>query len=1305
MIASAEPESTTARAPEPSYEPIEELKLRFVGPARLQLLGHGDLSTIVTTAGTGATMWNGLDIHRFREDAAVDAYGLFIYVRDLASGRLWSAGYAPTRQRADRYSVELRADKVTIRRRDGDIETVTEIAVSPEHAAEVRRVTVTNHGSSPREIEVTSFMEVVLAPRAADMAHRAFGDMFVETAALPEKSAMLARRRPRAPEERDVWLMQTLTDEEGSWSHFEYDCSRARFIGRDHTVASPEVLSRRAALANRAGDALDPAIILRKRAVLPAGGTARLALCTAVAMTRERATELVDTFQSRAVVRDTFALAAVASRAELERLGITAVMASRAQRLLSAVLLPHASLRGSLSASGLSGWARDALWSNGISGDLPILLIQIDGPDYGRLCREVLAAQELWRIRGIAVDLVILNRHSNGDLQPAQKRLLDIIAASPARERIKKPGGVVLLHANEIQAAHIPLLLASARVVLSASSGSLARQLSAAEHAPHDPVPQKVAPRNVDNREELPTSDEVLAFDNDHGGFANDGREYVIAVDGEKRTPAPWCNVIANERFGFVVSESGSGYTWSNNSQSHRLTPWSNDAVADPPGEAIYLTDDTTGEIWSATPLPAGGGRAYRIRHGQGYSVFEHLRGGISHELTLFVDPEASIKVMRLHLRNIDTKPRKLRACGVVEWVLGGVRERSGLTVTTEIDGPTSAVLAFNRWATYADKYAFFASTSHPLAATADREEFFGRYGSRERPVGLERVTLSGRAGAGLDPCAALLVDASLEPGETKDIVFLLGEASTRADALGVIADFRDSARIQRSLSNAIGEWETTLGALHVETPDPALDILVNRWLVYQVLSGRFWARSGFYQSGGAYGYRDQLQDVMALLVSRPEIVREHILRAARRQFVEGDVQHWWHPDTGEGVRTRCSDDMLWLPYVVAAYVETTGDDAVLDEQLPYLSERRLRDDEHDLFSSPPLSETTGSLYEHCTRAFDAGATEGPNGLPLMRDGDWNDGMNRVGGKTGESIWLAWFLAKTCRDFAKLAERKGNRARAAWCEERAQKIAKAAEAHTWDGQWYRRAYFDDGTPLGSLLSVECKIDAIAQSWAVISGVADPERARLANTKAIELLFGDRIMRLFTPPFEGNGPNPGYIQGYPAGIRENGGQYTHGALWTVLAEAVLGNGDRAFDLLSAMNPVHHGENPEACAKYAVEPYVMAADVYGGSNLVGRGGWTWYTGSAAWMYRIAVEAILGLQLRGTYVTLAPCIPRTWPKLEMDLRHRGTFLHIVLENPSGLSKGRCAVTVDRVPSADGRIPLDGQSHAVRAVLVQAP
>jgi len=1310
------PPATMLAAPppaEPEADVVDHVGLEMTSPVRAHLLGHAELSTLITATGGGITTFKGLDVHRYREDAALGHSGIFFYLRDVASGEFWSVGYQPTLKTPDSYDAAFAADRVEIRRRDGEIESLLEVAVSPEHPADVRRITITNHDDTARELELTTYTEVVLASRSADMAHPAFSSMFVEIEIPAISGLALARRRPRSTGEAETWLVQTLCAEDGEWQPIEAECSRARFIGRGNSLARPDALTGTRPFSSTLAPSLDPALALRSRVVVPARKRARIALTTALAPNRDAAVTLGESFLSPSSIARTFELAWADARVEMRHLGISGLQARRFQELLSFVVQPCKVLRYCPAAGDVRGPTRETLWAQGISGDLPMVVVRLDDTDFSELVRELVLAHELWRLNGIEVDLVVLNEEPSGYLSPVQDEALALIESTPAQAQQNQRGGVFLRRGEQLTHDGRTLLLQAARVVLRSSGGSLARQLRKALAGKDQGVLGSLAasepsPVETSKREGAVLAASKRLFDNGIGGFSEDGREYVMTIVPGDETPAPWCNVLANPSFGSVISERGSSFTWSQNSQSHRLTPWSNDAVSDPSGELVLIRDDETSACWSATPGPRGEGRSYEVRHTQGSTKFLHSADGIAHELVTFVDAIEPVKVTRLKLTNRGGAPRKLSLFGAVEWVLGSNRDVSRTTVVTDWVAEASTILAQNPSSNFHERRAFFSTSGEIQDFTCDREELFGISASREMPAALSGTGLLGVVGAGLDPCAALHVSMQLAPGETAEVLFVLGEGRDAAHALELAAQFRSSAYASERLAHVTEQWDRLLGAVTVRTPDAALDLLANRWLLYQALGARIWGRTAFYQSGGAYGFRDQLQDVLALLHADPQLAREHILRSAARQFSEGDVQHWWHPGTGEGVRTRCSDDLVWLPYALAHYVSATGDRAILDVPVTFLESRPLRPGEDDLFTAPNTAVETKSIYEHATRALDAAITQGAHGLPLMGAGDWNDGMNRVGkeGK-GESVWLAWFIVRTLKDFIPLAEARSDSSRVQRCRAEIARILAAAEAHAWDGQWYMRAIFDDGSPLGSSSSAECRVDAIAQSWAVLAG-ADPDRARTAMRSSEKHLVDETygMMSLLTPPFTGAGPDPGYIRAYPAGVRENGGQYTHGVLWTALAETALGDGAKAASLLSLFNPIRHASDLASRTRYAVEPYVIAADVYSAAGLEGRGGWTWYTGSAAWMYRVFVEHVLGVQLKDGRLTFVPCIPPEWPGYEVDYRSSAGLFHIKVENPHGLSGGRVRVEVDGELVAGGMIPLggDGRRREVRVVILAA-
>jgi cyclic beta-1,2-glucan synthetase len=1271
---------------------VEPILRRFHSPSLpippAHLLSNGRYAVMITAAGSGYSVWGKLAVTRWREDVTRDNWGSYLFLRDTANGEVWSAGYQPTCVEPDEYEVMFAEDRARITRRDGSISSALEIIVSPEDNVEIRRLTLTNHGVRTREIEVTSYTEITLTPQGADAAHPAFSNLFIQTEYVDSVAAIVASRRPRAANDPRNWFAHVVSSTEGEKAgSIEYETDRARFLGRSRSAANPLSVMDGRPLSNTVGAVLDPVASLRKRVQIPAGGSVRLAFSTMAAETHAEILNLADKYHDPAAFERASTLAWTHAQVQLHYLGIGNEEANLFQRLANRILYSDPSLRPSSEILKRSHLPVSGLWAHRISGDVPIILVRIDDADDRGLLRQLLRAHEYWRMRHLAVDLVILNEKPTSyaqDLQLYLENMVRTCQGATSHEHHDAHGDIFLLRADLLQEQDKLLLQTAARAILTNRQGSLNEQVMRFKRPDSKftrPVRRIASSLGESGAKLVPPP---LEFFNGLGGFANEGRDYVIVLGPNQRTPAPWSNVIANRDFGFIVSESGSSYTWSLNSRENQLTPWSNDPISDPSGEAIYISDRESGEVWTPTALPIRVENAlYITTHGQGYSRFEHLSHDIYSALLQFVAVNDPVKISALRVENKTAWTRSLSVTGYVEWVLGFLRSTNAPFIITEIDAETGAVFAHNPWNTeFGKRIAFFHVSLSEAKWTADRGEFLGRNGAFDRPAALLREeALSGKTGAGLDPCAALQCEIELAAGETREVRFMLGQAPNREIARELISRYRAQAT-DDLFEQTKSEWDRVLEKVEVITPERSLDLMLNRWLLYQTLSCRFWARTAFYQAGGAYGFRDQLQDSMALVVARPDEARAQILRAATRQFHEGDVQHWWHPPTGRGVRTRISDDLIWLPYVVLNYVEVTGDTPILDEQCTFLEGPILASGQDDAYFEPSISGQQASVFEHCARTLDRSLATGAHGLPLIGSGDWNDGMNRVGHEgRGESVWLAWFLNATLRAFAPVAAQRGEDERAMRWLAHAEALRIAIEQHAWDGAWYRRAYFDDGTALGSAANAECRIDSIAQSWAVISGAGTRERALLAMRAVDEYLIrpGDDLLLLFTPPFDKTPLDPGYIKGYLPGVRENGGQYTHAAVWSVIAYAMLGDGDKAGELFNMMNPINHASTRAGVHRYKVEPYVAAADIYAVPPHTGRGGWTWYTGSAGWMLRAGVEWMLGLRVRGNSLVIDPCIPRHWPEFKINYRHGTTRYEIRVDNPHHVSTGVVAITLD--------------------------
>jgi cyclic beta-1,2-glucan synthetase len=1249
---------------------------------------------------------------RWRADTTRDDWGTWIYVQDLESQKLWSTTLQPAGIDDQEWEVTFAPHKVDFRCTDPELAIYEEITVAPEDDVEIRRVRVTNHGNRPRRLALTTYGEIVLGDQDADRRHPAFNKLFIESEYLPETNMLMFRRRPRAAGEQALYLAHSLVAESGQYVTGAHESDRSRFLGRGGTPRRPASLNSGAInLRGSTGTVLDPILALSQILELKPHSRAEVAFILLAADSREQVLSLAERYQDWVQIERAFSQALSQSELELRRLDLTSEELERFQQIFSLLTYPQMALRAERELLEVNVEGQSGLWPYAISGDYPILMACVENDSELGLVREMLKAHYYWRNRGLKIDLVILNGENGGYDQELQGQILRLVDRANHDGWLNRRGGIFVVQADRLDESGRVLLATAARVIFYGDRGTVAQQLESLFLEPAR-MPAFVPPRGARRQEATPplARPANLRFDNGWGGFSEDGREYNIYLQPGDCTPAPWVNVVGVPNCGFLVSETGGGYCWALNSGENRLTPWSNDPVRDRSGEALYLRDEETAELWSPTPSPAGENAPYLIRHGAGYTIFEHHSHGLTQRLRLFASHQAPVKVLELRLENAWHRPRRLMATYYAEWVLGVSRDQTQQYVIPEYDATTGSLLACNPYnEEFGQRVAFVAASQEPRGLTADRTEFLGRLGNLRRPAALGRIGLASNVAAGLDPCAAVQLHIDLEPGEAKSIYFLVGQGADRAEALKIVRQYQNPDQVAATWREVTSFWDELLGAVAVQTPDEAMNLMLNRWLLYQNLSCRLWGRSGFYQSSGAYGFRDQLQDVLSVILTVPEVARAHILRAAGRQFEAGDVLHWWHPPSGRGVRTRIADDLLWLPYVTAHYVNSTGDESILGEKVPFLQGPSLGPDEEERYGHYDATNTAYAVDEHCRRAIDKTDTAGSHGLPLMGAGDWNDGMNRVGiGGRGESVWLGWFYYATLQAYASICERMGDEEAAGKYRQRMARLRDALDANAWDGAWYLRAFYDDGLLLGSQESQECQISSIAQSWAVISGAGRVDRVQVAMASLWDSLVrvDEGLVLLFAPPFDRTSQDPGYIRGYPPGIRENGGQYTHAATWAGWAFAESGCGDEAEMLFRMLNPIYHADSQRKSKQYKVEPYVVAADIYSSPPHHGRGGWTWYTGSAGWLYRFGLEAILGLRRQGDGISVDPCIPKAWPDFLMTYRRDQTTYRIRVENPEGVNRGVRQVLLDDEAVSNGIIKWqdDGREHQVLVLLGQS-
>jgi len=1220
---------------------------------KTHILTNGSYSTMLTDRGLGYSKYKNIFISRWRNDYISSIYGNIFYIKDVRDNKVWSSTYFPNITIPDSYSVTFAGDKAKFVRKDGNIETHQEVVVSPEDNVEIRRITLINHDDKEKEFEITSYFELINGDLMGDIAHRAYSNLFVET--FYDDEIILANRRKRRKEEKNTWVFNTSTVEGESIGRMEYETDRAEFISRGRNLENPRAVTESLPLSGKIGAVLDPVMAIRRRVRLQAGESIKVSFVLGVADNKGDAIELGKKYLGNESIQRAFRMALTRSQVENSYFNFSAKEVDLYEEMMSYLIFNKTFKRVQLSEN--SG--RKGLWSNGISGDIPIILLNIEkSADIGILY-ELLKAHEYYKAKNLSVDLVIMNNEETQYDEPVWNELNELIMKSHLRDIKNISGGVYLLKKSALSNQERESIIASAEIILDASKGTLGEQVERIEVQSYSNKKEYTEFVEYEKRD---LDREELELFNGIGGIDKKTNEYVIRFNKNQRTPLPWSNILANKEFGSIITENGGGFTFVENSHECRLTPWSNDSVLDDTGEQIYIRNEENGKIF--TPYMGKEEKELEVRYGKGYGKYISIEQGVKQELLVFVPKEKNIKLSKLSLNNLIDKKRKFSIFYYIQPLMGESLHRDKKYVEVRYDD--DKIIFKNTFNTdFKENIGYIFSSEKLKSYILSKNDFVGK-GSIEEPEALKAEKLL-EINDESDNVAVLQIELELEAYENKEIVFALGCEKKIEDIERNKEKYSDINEVNRSFEE-VKSYYNEINRIKIKTPDESMNYLFNEWLVYQALTSRIYAKSAFYQSGGATGFRDQLQDILPFIYLDEDLSRNQIIYQAKHQFREGDVLHWWHKEGRKGIRTKFSDDKLWLPYVVSEYLLITGKFDLLDEEVEYVEGDILEEHEEEKYMEFNYTTEKESIYQHCVNAIEISLRFGEHGLPLIGSGDWNDGMNQIGHKgKGESVWLGWFLYDILVRFSAIMKDRGDNENAERYSQIASKLAESLNKNAWDGKWYKRAYFDDGRALGSIENDECKIDSISQSWAVISGAGEKEKV-INAIKSVENYLIDRenkIVKLLTPAFVNTELEPGYIKGYLAGIRENGGQYTHAAVWLGIAYAILNEGEKAYEIERLLNPLNHTLDLSNVNKYKLEPYVMPADIYSNEKVLGRGGWSWYTGAASWMYRFVIEYIIGIKKRGEKIILEPCLPEFWNEIEVEYRYFNSLYKIKAYN----------------------------------------
>ncbi|MEW8956343.1 glucoamylase family protein, partial [Clostridium sp.] len=1259
------------------------------------VLSNGSYHTMINNSGSGFSKVKDMNLYRWSKDYVNDNKGMFIYLRDMSSSEYWSATFQPTKRESDKYHVDFTLHKAEFTNQYRGIESKLSVAVSNEENMEVRALTLENNTEEDKVIEITTYLEVTLSTQEADISHKAFSNLFIRTESF-EDNVLLAYRRPRAKGQKKPYIFQKILFQGEKIGAVEYETSRLNFIGRGNDEDNPRVMNREIPLENSEGTVIDPIFSQRIRMKIPKGEKVKAYVVIGSSESKEEAIDICNRYSSIEGCRGIFNGSYNNSLGELSYLGLKYKQASLYQMMASRILYTNKDIRRRETyIKSLNKHQKD-LWSFGVSGDLPIVTLNIKDTSHVDIVRQCVQCHEYLNRRGVEFDLLVINEEEFSYDMPLQGSLFTIINKYSSASINNLRGKIFIQSYDNLKDEGISFIKAISTIYIDGKEEDAFFSLlfKGEDNLTYNlrGLPKEVYNNSIIKEEvveEMPlkwkrekymaeigesiwegnqgkssgSNEECydigrLKFFNGLGGF-NEKNHYVIVLKNNNNTPAPWINVISNKKFGFHISESGSSYTWYKNSRENKLTPWNNDFVSDTLGEALFLRDEENGEVFSITPKPLRGKEEYVVEHGFGFSKFSHMSNDIKGEITWFTPLDHSLKIGIVKLKNLQGNKRKISLTYYSNLILGVNEQGVHKTISTYYDEEGNFIYGKNPYSEkFGDTNCYLKIIGgEDISYCGDREDFIGRGRNINSSMAMDIDRLNNKVGGGFDSILSYRTSVYIEGNEEKILTIVMGAEENIENIRNLLGSYSTIDFVSHKLNEVETHWRNLVGTFEVSTPDDSLNILANGWLLYQVISCRYYSRTAFYQSGGAYGYRDQLQDSLSIGLVDSNITRNQIRLNASRQYEEGDVQHWWHPVVDSGIRTRFSDDLLWLPYGVIDYINNTGDYSILEEEEYYLKDEPLAKGEDERYTLTNYSTKKGTIYEHCIKAIDRSLKLGEHGIPLMGCGDWNDGMSTVGNKgTGESVWLGWFLSYILKYFPDICKHMGDVEREEKYLKFREEILNNIEENAWDGAWYRRAYFDDGTPLGSIENEECSIDSLPQSWSIIAEGNNRER-QIKAMKSVEDYLVNQLngmILLLSPPFDSSKLEPGYIKGYVPGVRENGGQYTHAALWVIMAMAEIGNTERALELLNMINPINHTLTFKECEKYKVEPYVITADVYIKEPHGGRGGWSWYTGAASWTYKVILQSILGFQLvKGKGFTVNVNMPSSWNKYSITYR----------------------------------------------------